>query len=716
MSSNLAWIHRILQRWTRKSTAMMHRPYGRHEARPRVEQLEVREVLSTIGSSSGVLTYTAGAGVNNNISVTISGSNFVFNDTAETITCSISGETGSGTNTVTVPTSGIIGVTLALGTGADIISASGVVLTTQTLIINQSGTGLTFTGPLTTTTANITVTKSGSGDITDNGDITTAGTTTTIGTISVSSIGNIFANANINAGASVITLRANTSASGTAGFSQAASGSTISSTATSSSISAVTITANSANGTSSAGGTGNVSVRSVSDSGILTISAFGGSILYAGMDDLSGQPQGIIGGDNTGSGPTGEVGAKTYKFTTTGANSSIGTATRPIQSDATASTGTITLVAGAGGIYFVDWGDPITIGTGATNNNAAVATGAGNVYVVAANATGHNLTVNGNVSTGSGNIILAADDNLVVNPGVTIGGTADPLGETFSGTVYLGANRDQADTGTLTDNGTITTANTSVFNANSLAPGAVYLEDYSTTGTHSGDLTVGSITVGNGGSITATTDPTLGVYDAPATAGSADILEGSTNPVLDAGTNGTVNLIAQEQSGTTLDDVGGVGANGSPILVSAGNVVVTDDTSAGVADGIDNNSIWVTDAIAGNFSAVASGAAPGVINLTDTDTSATGLTINGATSTAGGGTITLTDTSGTNITISASAWLGRQWRHRHQRRQRECPLHHTANLLQQRPRRRHRGRPRIPGGRVSQFQRRQSDRQQRDSD
>ena len=123
-------------------------------------------------------------------------------------------------------------------------------------------------------------------------------------------------------------------------------------------------------------------------------------------------------------------------------------------------------------LYFVDWGDPITIGTG-SGTNAAVATGAGNVVVVAADASGHNLTVNGNVSTGSGNIILAADDTLTINSGVIIGGTADPLGEAFSGSVYLGANRDQGNTGTLLDQGTITTTNTSVLQSNTLNSGAV---------------------------------------------------------------------------------------------------------------------------------------------------------------------------------------------------------------------------------------------------
>ena len=79
-----------------------------------------------------MITYTAGPGINNNVSVTISGSNFVFNDTAEAPYTSIAGESGSGSYTVDIPTSGVTGITLSLGNGADAISSpGGVVLTTQ---------------------------------------------------------------------------------------------------------------------------------------------------------------------------------------------------------------------------------------------------------------------------------------------------------------------------------------------------------------------------------------------------------------------------------------------------------------------------------------------------------------------------------------------------------------------------------------------------------
>ena len=113
--------------------------------------------LANITETSGVVTYAAGPGINNNVSVTISGSYFVFSDPAEAMYTNISGATGSGTTTVDIPTTSVTGISLSLGDGADAITSSGVVLTTQNLSISHSGTGLTIGGPLTTTTGNISV-------------------------------------------------------------------------------------------------------------------------------------------------------------------------------------------------------------------------------------------------------------------------------------------------------------------------------------------------------------------------------------------------------------------------------------------------------------------------------------------------------------------------------------------------------------------------------
>src|SRR5262249_25890051 len=123
---------------------------------------------------------------------------------------------------------------------------------------------------------------------------------------------------------------------------------------------------------------------------------------------------------------------------------SVGTAARPIQAVTPGSTASFT--AGSGGIYFVDFGSPLTL-------NGATATGAGSVVVVAGNSGGHNLIVAGNVSTGSGNIVLAADDDFTINSGVTVGGAG------FSGDVYLACNRDAGNGENLTVSGSIITSN-----------------------------------------------------------------------------------------------------------------------------------------------------------------------------------------------------------------------------------------------------------------
>ena len=129
--------------------------------------------------------------------------------------------------------------------------------------------------------------------------------------------------------------------------------------------------------------------------------------------------------------------------------------------------------------------------------------------------------MNGTITTGSGSIFLAADDNLTFGAAGAIGGGG------FSGTVAMHANRDQGNvaTFTMTATNSITTSNTSA--------SAVYIDGNSTTGTLSGALTVGNISVGNGGTITVTA---AGLYETIAQVG--------TNP-LNAGPAGTVVLGAK---------------------------------------------------------------------------------------------------------------------------------------------------------------------------
>ncbi len=623
----MAWKNFLLNRLRKapKTSArnQQHNSPKRRKRHLHLEQLETREVPATITNVSNVLNYTAGASINNNLSVTISGSNFVFHDTAETITTSISGATGSGTNTVNVPTTSITGITLNLADGADTISASGVVLTTQAMIINHSGTGLTITGPLTTTTGSITVNNTGTGDITEAGNITS-----TSGSVSVSSNNNYTLNAKINAGSGTITLKADQGSAGTGSFTQNASNTVSTITTTNTTANAVSITVN----TSSNGGTGNANIRTIAaTSGTLNINAYGGSILYAGTDtltagqaalttlapDITGPAPSLGGG---GSAPTGTVNAKTYILATSPTGSgSIGTAARPINT-VTVSGNSVGLAAGSGGAYFVDWY------AGTTTLSSASATGAGSVEVVSANAGGHNLVVAGNVTTGSGNIVLAADDDFTVNSGVTIGGAG------FSGDVYMACNRDTGNGENLTVSGTITSSNTTA--------SAVVIEGFHTedNGTNSGVVNVSNITVGNGGTINLSTVPSS------APAGQGTIIVASTSTVLNAGPLGTVNFLATSMNGnTTYTSV--VGTSATPIKVTAGNVIVTANVGAGTAT-VEPASVYVTDTIAGNFTATIGNSVNTAASSYNLTTTAGALTVLNPISNVNNGAINLTGAGG----------------------------------------------------------------------
>src|SRR5262245_61229537 len=73
-----------------------------------VEALEGRWVPSTLQVVDGLLTYTAGPGVANRLTVSLSGSTYTFKDTAETISVlGIPGATGSGTNSVSLPSAAV---------------------------------------------------------------------------------------------------------------------------------------------------------------------------------------------------------------------------------------------------------------------------------------------------------------------------------------------------------------------------------------------------------------------------------------------------------------------------------------------------------------------------------------------------------------------------------------------------------------------------------
>jgi hypothetical protein len=132
--------------------------------------------------------------------------------------------------------------------------------------------------------------------------------------------------------------------------------------------------------------------------------------------------------------------ARSFVFTASGAGS-VGTDARPIQTRNPNENVPLSITAGSGGIFLTDWNGDILL-------NQAVADG-GDIRVVTADVGGHNLTIAGQVHSGNGNIYLAADDNLIVNAGVTIGGTRTINGTptAFSGTVWMESNRDRGTRG-----------------------------------------------------------------------------------------------------------------------------------------------------------------------------------------------------------------------------------------------------------------------------
>jgi len=476
----------------------------------------------------------------------------------------------------------------ATATGAGAITA-----------VNSSGT-LNFAA--TSAAGNISATST-------TGTLNVVGPVQSIsGNLSLSSGNEVILASNVSAGSGLIAIAGNTDGVGSEGVSQ--TGGIISAATTS--TSAVTITANTAGG-----GTGNISIDSSNVAGRLNVSNNAGNILYAGSGVLDTFQRGVQG--NGGAAPTRVLKAGTYAFTATGAGS-IGTDDRPIQSDNVAIVDTGVFAAGDGGVYWTDWGGA------AFELKAASATGSGNVRVVTANASGHNLSIAGPVTADFGSIYLAADDNFAITSAIGDAG--------FSGTVYLAGNRDTGNTANLRMNAgaSITTSNTST--------SAVSLEAFNLAGTQAGGITLNDIAVGNGGRITANTIPIAG------SKGNVIMLDSSV--LLDAGATGQVVFITSEQTGQASS----IGTAALPIRVTAGYVVATSQatsTSAGTSAGI-----FVTGTGATAFTASVGGTGTNAANI-QLLTEAGILSVNGATATAANGTISLTGAGGVAINAPLSS-------------------------------------------------------------
>jgi hypothetical protein len=640
-------------------------------------------VLPTVlDVNGGQVQFSAGVGINDNLTVGLSGGNYTVTDTATNIGLTsaaiAAGWTGNGTHVVTGPAAGLTNMTVQLTDGTDtlngltagipvtvsgvgtlnvagavnvtgdlavsgfstatvaadvnasnsitfngvtdLLEGTGGTLASPTLTLNASdgiGTSaaniLTQAGSITVSAGNggiyvteadgatVAATATGSGNVSINnttGTLTVGGLTSTAsGYITLSSGDAIVVNAEVGQVATVgtITIDANTDGAGNQGYSQTASGGFITSNNT---AQAVSISVN-----TTGGGTGDavLGLGSVGNTsgGTLTVDSNGGNILWALPVDLTGtnNPEG---GSNSQT-----LHAHDYIFTTTAATGAIGSAAAPIQTDNYATTdGTpgasnATLNAGDGGIYLTDWGGlDLTIAS-------AIAHGAGNVQLIAANAGGHNLWVTGPVTTDTGNIFVAADDDLNLQAGAVIGGPG------FSGTIALHGSRDTV------NEQNVNMDPAAVVSTTNNSSTAVVITD-SATDTNTSDPTIGgvvlsNVTVGAGGTISV---------DAASLGTSQGRIAQQPGTHLDAGANGTVILHTVAGLAGSAPAVGaGIGTAAQPIMVTAGTVTI----SAG------NSPVYVTDSVAGDFAASVTG--PGSLSLA---TTAGGLTISGPTNTDGG--------------------------------------------------------------------------------
>ena len=659
----------------------------------------VSNILPTVlDVANGQVQYSSGAGINNNLTVNLTGGVYALTDSATTIGLTAgaiaAGWTGNGTHTVSGPSAGVTGLAALLGDGTDSVAgltagvstsvtatgslqftnganvagdltvsgpatltAGGTIIASNSVSVIgvtdlvQSAGGrfvaptLTFTATdaigsgsanvntqATTVTANagnggVYVTEADGANFTANatasGNVVltnladtlaiTGASSAAAGNVSLSSADGIAVNAPLGGiGMSgTITIAANTDGSGSQGYTQGVAGNL---QTTNTTAAATAITVNTAGGGTGDAVLGTGSIGS-NVGGTLSVTANAGNILWGLPLDLAGANN-PVGGANVQT-----VHAENYVLT---AGGSIGTAAAPIQTDnyATADgplTGTTSpagqtsanLTAGPGGIYLSDWGGLDFVLSSAT------ASGAGNIQVFAANAGGHNLFVTGPVHTATGNINIAADDDLYLSAGTVVGGAG------FSGTIALRGSRD-----TVNEQQVIMDPTASVVTTNATA-NAVLITD-TATDTAPSDPTIGgvvlsNVTVGDGGTIT--------VNAALTSANQGRIIQ-APGTVLNAGPTGTVNLSAVSLLNGTAPAVGaGIGTAAQPIAVTAGAVNIT-----GV-----NSPTYVTDSVADSYAASLTG--PGILNLA---TTAGVLTVAGPVN-DDGGAITLSGCGGVAV-------------------------------------------------------------------
>src|SRR5262245_8613281 len=175
MSIWMQGVKRMLAQKTR--TRPIRKQQVRGSRKLGVEVLEGRwaPAAGTLAVVGGVLTFEAGGGTNNNLTLSFSAGNYTLSDTADVINlgAGLSGWTGGGTNTVSGPYGGSPGsaLSLNLGDGADTANLRSLANPTTVLggdgsnAVNVSSNAGTNTGNLAGIAAAVTVTADQSGSV-----------------------------------------------------------------------------------------------------------------------------------------------------------------------------------------------------------------------------------------------------------------------------------------------------------------------------------------------------------------------------------------------------------------------------------------------------------------------------------------------------------------------------------------------------------------------
>jgi hypothetical protein len=561
------------------------------------------------------------------------------------ITGAAAGKISTPAGTVTLNAGNAIGgaglpIRTQAATVAAIAGAGGIALTEDdgaTVTATATDGDVTITSNSGTLTVTATTAGAGNVSLTNlDGTLDIAGVTSNAdGNITLSSGDAITLSANVSSTNGTITIAANTDGAGSEGYDQkSALISTGNTTADALAISVNTV----AGGTGSAIlGPGTIGSNAGGD---VAVNARGGSILWSGAYTIPD-----VSGANTNT-----LNAVNYSFTTSGANSAVGTAAAPLQTNNFIDYGTVNLVAGTGGVYFTDWGDFDLIITNAT------AQGAGNIQLFAGNAGSHHLSVL-NANTGSGSINILADDELFVG---TLNGAATELpgfigSATFSGTISLRANRDGG------NEQRIIMRPGSIMQTTNATANAILLRstnsDNDVTNATFGGITLTSVKTGNGGTITVDTSPIIAPATTPVGLGSI-IQQDASTIGLDAGPAGTVVLnVASGLNGADPATGAGIGDANSPVRVRAGTILITSVNSPVRVAAVGASSITA--------SITANGAATVPTATLDLSTEAGILTIGGAntdgapiTLTGAGGVIVsgaLADANSGDTTVTATA-------------------------------------------------------------